>query len=322
MQMKTKRRREESPQRAPRTIKTRRRDIRSCQTKVSPEPHQPDKLGVCSGDTLDLSNNYTLNKQRLSDIKKSLPRLRSLNLEFCHTLSDEDFASMVGYELVPSTKVLEAVDDTKTFSLESLNLARTKISDAGVAAIIVRCEEVRHLRLSHTRITDLSLSLIAQHCKRLVTLDVSGCDIGNYGIQLIAQECKYLADLKVNECTRINDGIIPYVCFYCPELNQLGIRNTKITARGLNTLLQKRKFSYLDLEALPITDAQLYLISLQQSQNIKSLRLSYCFNLTAGNICRLINICKHLAEVHLFGLSLGEELFSSVNREGLHIFSC
>lgn len=188
---------------------------------------------------LDLPNNYKLNKQHFEELRSLLPNLKTLNLECCPTLSDQDLASLVGFEATSSDTtgelrilfisltwlVLEAVDDAKTMMLEHLNLTRTNIGDVGVAALVMKCKNLKYLFLSHTKITDVSLSLIAKHCPGLHTIDVTGCNVGNYGIQLIAQECnKSLVSLVVNDCHRVNDAIIPYLCYYCPSLSQLGIR--------------------------------------------------------------------------------------------------
>lgn len=51
---------------------------------------------------LDLANIYNLSKEHLSSVKDLLPKLRSLNLSCCHTLTDQDFVTLVGFETTDS----------------------------------------------------------------------------------------------------------------------------------------------------------------------------------------------------------------------------
>jgi hypothetical protein len=53
---------------------------------------------------LNLKNNYSLNKEQLAEIRESMPRVHSLDLGFCHTLTEQDFATIVGFDLLPGTK--------------------------------------------------------------------------------------------------------------------------------------------------------------------------------------------------------------------------
>jgi len=228
--MKTKRRREDSPQRGTqrKCYKTKRR--RQC-------PIGPDTLKIRHEQTeeenfqqiirsipfvpyhLEMSNCYGINKQHMNTLKNSwFAQLISISLEFCTSLTDADVASLTGFEPTTdnTTIVLEPVDVSEC-KLESLNLAYTNLGDAGLVTLILACPNLKHINLKHTRITDWTLSLIAQHCRHIQTLDVSGCDVGSYGIQLVAQECKdNLHCLEMNDCPRVNVAVIPYLCFHCP----------------------------------------------------------------------------------------------------------
>jgi len=333
--MKTKRKRDESPQRAILTKRTynkkRRRHAKETSKETISVSVPEDKLQylkstVSVPSNVNLANCYNLTKGHCELLRNDwLQQIISLNLECCHSLTDDDFSTLFGFQPVETNtvadiRVLEPLDDS-TLKLESLNLTRTNIGDAGVAAIAIKCKNLKHLYLSHTRITDLSLSLIAQHCSNLQTLEVVGCDIGNYGLQLIAQECKSnLLTLDVSDCGRVNDAIVPYLCFYCPNLERLGLRNTKIPDRGVSALLRKLKLTALNIEGLPITDIQLCQISHFQP-SLKELNLSFCYNASLKSIKTVIELCKDLTDVHLYGLGIGNDLLEELRREKLSIFS-
>lgn len=323
--MKKKRRRDESPHRAPlrRPCKAQRRRYANSLKDPDFELLNTQHKLLSSEQVLDLSNIYNLNKEHLTSLKDLLPKLQSLNLECCHTLTDADFATLVGFEQIAdsNSEVLEAEDDATTLTLESLNLTRTRIGDVGIGAIVMRCKNLKYLYLGHTLITDVSLSLIARYCPKLRVLNVEGCNIGNYGLQLVAQECKSnLETLVINDCTRVNDAIVPYLGFHCSQLRHFEIRNTKIPSRSLGLLIQKLRLTDLNIEGQQITNTQLERIALQQQQTLKALQISYCYNITTDGISRLIETCKNLVEVHMYGLSLEEAFVSSLMRDGLKLY--
>jgi hypothetical protein len=92
-------------------------------------------------------------------------------------------------------------------------------------------------------------------------------------------------------------------------------------ARGIAALLQKRNFHELNMESLPVTDALLHRLSLTQQESLKTLYLSYCHGLSPEKIIETAQACRLLQEIHLYGLSLGEQHFQSLAREGLKIYS-
>jgi len=330
--MKTKRKREESPQRVTKKTyqKKRRRhannkDKEKRETLLVPTEDKLQQIQTTSPvpSSVDLSNAYNLTKEHCEFLRnKCMQHIISLNLECCHSLTDDNASILFGFQQTETSttteRELEPVDDS-ILKLESLNLTRTNIGDVGVAAIALKCKNLKHLYLSHTRITDLSLSLIAQHCPALQTLEVVGCDIGCYGLQLIAQECKSnLVRLDISDCYRVNDAIVSYLCFYCPNLHYVGLRNTKIPDRGVSALLRRLKLVSLNIEGLPITDKQMCQMS-QQQPCLKELHISFCYNISIDMIMRVVKLCRELEEVHFYGLG-AKEVVAEVEREGLSIF--
>eukprot|EP01126_Amoeba_proteus_P017636 TRINITY_DN1858_c0_g1_i3.p1 TRINITY_DN1858_c0_g1~~TRINITY_DN1858_c0_g1_i3.p1 ORF type:complete len:310 (-),score=27.35 TRINITY_DN1858_c0_g1_i3:483-1412(-) len=207
---------------------------------------------------LDLRNCHQLESKHIRILRNSLiHNLTSVNLEFCNSLIDEDFATLVGVELkdksrtilgavihrivssqnyrlfsstfinFPFTLVFQSAgDSTPPLPLEHINLGSTNVTDAGIRAITHQCPTLNQINLLDCQqITDLSLSYIAEKCTNLQHLNVSGCRIGCYGIQLVSQQTKgYLRSLEMNDCYQITDAIVPYLIYYCPNLVRLGLR--------------------------------------------------------------------------------------------------
>jgi len=270
-----------------------------------------------------LSNCYDITREHCEILRTWLPNVVTLNMEFCHSLTDEDFTVLFGFqetkqdsEAAATTRVLESVDFNPISKLEVLNLSHTNIGDAGVAALALQCPNLKILYLQNTRVSDYALSALAQHCHGLTAVDVSGCTgIGSYGIQLLAQESSAtLKSLDISDCIFINDAVVPYLC-HCPNLIQLGLRNTKISDRAVSALLRRLQFNELNLEGLPLSDLQLLQL-IQFQKNLNKLDISYCHGLSLAALRRVAEL-SCLQELSLFGL---EEKAQGIEREGLLLF--
>jgi len=325
--MKKKRNRDESPGRVHcnRTATKRRRRRSSTTLPKLQITIKIDAKVTQLGCDVKLANCYDITREHCETLREWLPNVVTLNMEFCHSLTDEDFIVMLGFQGTGETKVtkgksahylLESVDHPVR-NLEVLNLSHTNIGDSGVAAIALQCPNLRIISLQNTRVSDYALSALAQHCRGLTAVDVSGTEIGSYGIQLLAQESTAtLQSLELNDCVYVNDAVVPYLC-HCPNLVRLGLRNTKISDRAVSALLRKLKFIELNLEGLPIYDAQLLQIC-QFQKNLEKLDLSFCYGLSLASLTRVVELSTSLQELSLFGL---EEMAKEIERwEGLLLF--
>jgi len=270
-----------------------------------------------------LSNCYDITREHCEILRTWLPNVTSLNMEFCQSLTDEDFTVLFGFqeketESEATATILESVDFNPFSKLEVLNLSHTNIGDAGVATLALQCPNLKTLSIQNTRVSDYALSAVAQHCHCLTALDVSGCSgFGSYGIQLLSQErAATLKRLDVSDCAYVNDAVVPYLC-HCPNLTQLGLRNTKISDRAVSALLRRLQFIELNLEGLPISDPQL-LHLIQFQKNLQKLDISFCHSLSVAALKRVGELSSCLQELSLFGLE--EKAKEIESWEGLLLF--
>jgi len=185
--------------------------------------------------------------------------------------------------------------------LREINLSYTSITDFGVRLLVSVCPNLQTITLKSCAITDLSLSIIAQRCRSLKELIVADCNlITDFGVQIIAQQLKdNLQVIDLNDCQKITNGIFQYLCFFCPELKCLRIRNTKITYEGLQGVV-RFKLEELNLHGLPVTDSLIFQL-VQHQQQLEILDISFCHLVTTTAIKEILNSCQRLRELHLFG---------------------
>jgi len=250
---------------------------------------------------LDLSGCYQICKESIGVIANEYRDvLQSLNLEFCHYITDEDIVTLFG-------EVKQDGSKANQLNVVSLNLSYTNISDSGIRNVTLNCPNLKVLKLRGMKnITDLSLSMIAKYCKSLTHIDVQECaNITDYGVSLISQECKLLEHVNVN-ATNVTNNFIPYICFYNPALKELDLRNTKVCGDALGKILANLlKLESLKISGLSFENKNMNL--LLKLKSIKYLDISFCYDIKMDLIRDLIRSCPTLRELHIFGLITNEE---------------
>jgi len=259
---------------------------------------------------LDLSGCFQICKESIDVIANGYrDNLLSLNLEFCHYITDEDISTLFA-------KCKEESKEKK-WDMTTLNLSYTNISDSGMRTITMSCPNLKILKLrGMKKITNLTLSMIAKYCKNLTHLDIQECNITDFGVAIVSQECNHLEILNLNDCNEITNEVLPYLCFYNRFIKGLDLRNTKVNGEALIYILA----NFSNLEKLKISGLSLNSENIHLLLNLKSLKsldISFCYDLKKDFIGDIIRSCPGLQEIHLFGLITKDEkqALSSLNNE-------
>jgi Leucine-rich repeat (LRR) protein len=183
-------------------------------------------------------------------------------------------------------------------SLETLNLAYTKVTDIALARAVRNMTQLRWLSLEETAVTDFSLERIAAGASKLRHLDLSDTAVTALGISAL----HFLPDLR-----SLNIG-------FCPQVNGKGLNlgslhalealtldgEQKIGDEGLADIASLRNLRELDLYSALITDDGLTeLAHSPVADTLVSLDLSSCVSITDASV-------KHLARMrnlHTLNLS-------------------
>jgi len=236
--------------------------------------------------------------------EKWINQLVSINLEYSVCMNDRLLT------LLLLGSVANPKKNAELSKLREINLSFTSITDYGVRLLVSVCPNLQSITLKSCAITDLSMSIIAQRCRSLKELIVADCNlITDFGVQIIAQQLKdNLQVIDLNDCQKITNGIFQYLCFFCPELKCLRIRNTKITTEGLQGVV-RFKLEELNLHGLPVTDSLIFQL-VQHQQQLEIMDLSFCHLVTATAIKEILNSCQRLRELHLFGSNQMSEFWA------------
>jgi len=262
---------------------------------------------------LDMGSCFQLDVESLRILfEKWGKSILSLNLQYCHFITDSDLAILLGGRTHKHVEL----------PLRKINLSHTNITDLGIRLLVQRCPKLTSITLKACQsITNKSLSIIAQYCKNITELNISECStITDYGVQIILQQAKTnLSLLDLNDCQGITDSILHYLCFYCPNLKQLRLRGTHISARGIIHVVSKLALNELNVHGLDISDEVLHHLG-YHLKTLQILDLSFCYAITVAAIRMLLKGCPMVKELYLFGIPLTLCDIDTLQRYGMKIF--
>ena len=169
-------------------------------------------------------------------------------------------------------------------SLRMLSLAMCEnIDDAAIHEIVQICPRVRHLNLSKCpRITDGALQAIARaYGSTLYYLHVGHCvRITDLGVKAIRSNCPGLSFFDAANCSRLTSNALLHLATL-PRLRRIGV----VKCTGID-----------DTAVIALAVAQ-------PNPPFERLHFSYCTQLTANAVKRLVNDCPHLVHLSLTGVS-------------------
>lgn len=121
--------------------------------------------------------------------------LESLNLAFIEDLSDETFRLLPGI-----TNSCASIEDAGGSPLQSLNLCKSKITDASIfkMAYLIALTEI-HLQWCNG-ITDTGITALVRNCPKLSLIDLMSCSITDESLTSIAELCSELKQLDLSWC--------------------------------------------------------------------------------------------------------------------------
>eukprot|EP01116_Phalansterium_solitarium_P006981 TRINITY_DN19431_c0_g1_i1.p1 TRINITY_DN19431_c0_g1~~TRINITY_DN19431_c0_g1_i1.p1 ORF type:complete len:844 (+),score=241.21 TRINITY_DN19431_c0_g1_i1:225-2756(+) len=151
-------------------------------------------------------------------LAETAPRLHSLSLDNCSTLSLGGLAALAGRD-----------------RLLRLALRRFPQGADGLKAFKAGFESIEELDLSGTdRMWDSSLGVIGKGCPRLRSLDVASWTMFGTGLKLLAANCATLECLCLAHCNVTDKSLEPLQ--KCTTLRQLDVGYSKVSDDGLAAL--------------------------------------------------------------------------------------
>ena len=143
----------------------------------------------------------------------------------------------------------------------------------------------------------------------LRNLDLSGCSlVTNFGLECILKKCKQgLKSLKLRQCVELTNQIIVKLPTLCPRLSVLDLSACKaVDGAGLSALAP------LDLKTLTLQSLNFPGILpglrtiVNKCFNLEHVLLSYCTDVSPGDICHVLSSCLSLKHVFMSYCQTGE----------------
>jgi hypothetical protein len=129
---------------------------------------------------------------------------------------------------------------THCTSLTQLKINRCNTADAGLVAIVSKCEGLEFLDLSWcNNLHDESILAVAAHCKHLQTLKLGNSWISAKAFQTLVCSCIKMRKFSLRFCKLVTDECVALIAFNCPDLEDLCLtENSLVTDASLLSLAQ------------------------------------------------------------------------------------
>ncbi|EGZ23843.1 hypothetical protein PHYSODRAFT_485942 [Phytophthora sojae] len=241
-------------------------------------------------------------------IGKSCPGLAALEVELCVQLTNSAMKYLATM-LVNPTK------------LRRLNIGGCRrISDGGLLEVVKVCTGLQRVNLRHCdRMTDLSVRTLTHNCLELETLNVEELELLSYKVFLFDQEgdgrgvvdknlLLKMKTLNVTGCTGLNDLALGHLGHRSKKLESLNISAcTELSDQGLQWLLDDMldhsvggaHLTHIDVSYCPNLTANGIHKVVLRCPNIVSLNLSGCTHLSDASTIEIVNSCEKIVRLEL-----------------------
>ncbi|KAL1340377.1 hypothetical protein HN51_026773 [Arachis hypogaea] len=211
--------------------------------------------------SINLSGCCQLTNSAFFTLTRNCTLLAEIRMErtYLGVKADEEKDKDPSLDLVPNPQVKSLylghnilLDDETLFkiasicpNLELLDLnSCSSISEEGIAEVLKKCSEIRHLNLAYTevklltidsqvsqmkalnlsgsRIGDETLSVISKWFCGLVALEIQNCsDVTTKGVREVVESCMGLRELNLKNCDLVSDEYIATLEFSKPSLRKI-----------------------------------------------------------------------------------------------------
>lgn len=222
---------------------------------------------------------------------QNVERLECLCLNGCQAITDHS---------------LKVIADKHGESLRTFEIFGCfNVSAAGIKRLGQKCPYLQTLNLGQCyKITSVALGQLVSHLESIVNLDLRGCKKARDAcVKTIAKHCPLLVNLVLANCPLITDVAMTEIATNLPSVRFLDVCGcVKVTDNGVKALARScSRLNYLDLSSTGITQKSVMLLANYCSQNLESLKLSFCENVTDDSVSRLVKHCKRMTTLHLYG---------------------
>jgi F-box/leucine-rich repeat protein 14 len=201
-------------------------------------PLPEEGQGTRNLEYLGLQDCQRLTDESLRYIAAGLPKLKTINLSFCVSITDSGLRHLA-----------------KMSSLRELNLrACDNVTDSGLAHLSEGLSGsggscLTSLDVSFCdKIGDVALNHVAQGLFRLKTLSLSACRISDDGLAQIASSLPELEVLHIGQCNKVTDKGLLRIAENLKQLRAIDLYGcTRVSPAGLDRLLRLPRLQVLNL---------------------------------------------------------------------------
>uniref|UniRef100_H2ZME9 F-box domain-containing protein n=1 Tax=Ciona savignyi TaxID=51511 RepID=H2ZME9_CIOSA len=235
---------------------------------------------------LDVGSSPCITDKVLKAMTDVLPHLNHLNIESCDKPTSEGL------------RVLH-----KFSNLETLNLYRTKVDDAGIICVLRSNTQLESLNLGscqHILDYDKVFMEMAAHCQQIRIIDVwRARSLTSQGLNELTTHCKHLEELDFGWCGTLQSstGCFTHLAKSCRNLHKLFLTaNRTVSDAEIRFLAEHcpklRQLDILGTRQVSVAAIELLLL---RCPDMQFLDLSFCFSFTVEVVNGLRTLYPHVS---------------------------
>lgn len=250
--------------------------------------------------TISLTGACRLSDIGLSALVRAAPMLHSINLSQCSLLTSASFYTLT--ETLGSVLRELYIDDCQNIDAMHILPALEKLEHL----------EVLSIAGSQTVCDRFIRKLVAACGRNLKALTLSDCvKLTDASLKSISNSCSGLFALDLVNLSKLTDASLAHLANGCPAMHTLKLRHNAFSDEAIAAFIETcgDTFIELSLNSLRKVGFNTAISLSKHSQNLQTLDLSWCRNLTDEAMGLIVDSCSSLRVLKLFGCTQITDVF-------------
>ncbi|RDD40315.1 F-box/LRR-repeat protein 7 [Trichoplax sp. H2] len=259
----------------------------------------------------------TIGDEVLVHIATRCPNVHTIHCSQCNVSDDgiisilEGCKSMISIDLSGclniSNRTISTIASRHGDSICYLDISGcSKIDSQAAKMIAYNCKNIISLNLGQCyKLSNDDISRLAANLKHIEKIGLRGISqITDDCVSFLARNWQKLSDISLAKCSKITDIAMNELAIHRPSIRCLDICGCEmVTDNSINVIAQHcHSLEVLDLSSTNITRSSVKdLANSQCYRTLKSIKLSFCRDVTHESLIYLVKHCKRLKSLHIYG---------------------
>ncbi len=155
------------------------------------------------------------------------------------------------------------------------------------------------------------IDALGRHNKHLTTINLSTKTMTPELIAQLKRCCPNLTEINLSYCKGVNDDLVADIVQKFPSLSSFNLKETQVKDQGVLSLQNLKNLKEINLAGLQIAEESVLKLA---HQDLTSIGLSGCTNMTAMGLIELTKKCPKLQSLHIKILDITDDVLKAIGQ--------